>query len=445
VGVIDKRLAALSAVVFVAAPLALLGQQEAAAPDARTRQILDQFFAGQYDGIYAQFAPEMKKRISLEAYKTQAAQIKGLGKVESIGTPTARSAGELTMVTIPVVFPVVALDFVVNWNKDAQIAGTFFRPTAPMWTRPAYSKPNEFEEREVSIGADEWKLPGTLTLPTGDGPFPAVVLVHGSGPMDRDETVGGAKVFKDLAEGLSSDGIAVLRYEKRTRVYRSKMATEKNLTMTMETVDDAVAAVEFLEKQAFIDPKRIYVLGHSQGGYMMPRIVKRAPRLAGAIIMAGNARPLQDLMIQQTQYIQSLKGEPTPAEQKALEAQKQELAKIAALEPGKENPQTIMRLPSSYFLDLKGYNPAEEAKKLTLPLLIIQGERDYQVTMADFNLWKAALDGRKNATLKSYPKLNHLFVAGEGRATPAEYQKAGHVAADVIDDLAKWIESSKRG
>ena len=104
--------------------------------------------------------------------------------------------------------------------------------------------------------------------------------------------------------------------------------------------------------------------------------------------------------------------------------------------------QLLKSLPAAYMADLNAYDPAAAARKLTLPMLILQGERDYQVSMKDFAGWKKALDGRQNVRLKSYPALNHLFIAGEGKSTPAEYQKPGHVAAEVIDDIAKWLSSS---
>ena len=96
-------------------------------------------------------------------------------------------------------------------------------------------------------------------------------------------------------------------------------------------------------------------------------------------------------------------------------------------------------LPVSYWRDLKAHDPAAGAAKLKMPILVLQGERDYQVTMADFAGWKKAL--KKNATLKSYPALNHLFMEGKGKSRPAEYMKAGHVAKEVIDDVAKWVKA----
>jgi len=399
-------------------------------PAALTRQVLDQFFTQHYEEIYARFSPEMKRAITLETYKAQAAQIRSLGALKSAEEPRIETRGDETLVTIPLHWPAATLNFAVEWNQAGEIAGTWFAPPpAPAWQRPPYSAPDSFTEREVTVGADEWKLPATLTVPNGKGPFPALVLVHGSGPNDRDESVGAAKVFRDLAEGLASRGIAVLRYEKRTKVYPNQCAADPSFTMTKETVEDALRAAALLRGEKDIDPRRVFVLGHSQGGYMIPRIAARDPGLAGAIVLAGNVRPLEELIVEQTEYLASLQG-PLTAEDR------QRLAAI------KQNPLALLHLPAHYVLDLKGYNPAAEAKKLGLPLMILQGGRDYQVSLLDFALWKAALEGRKNVALRVYPNLSHLFQAGEGESTPAEYQQPGHVADVLIDDIARWIAAN---
>src|SRR5581483_3342168 len=262
----------------------------------------------------------------------------------------------------------------------------------------------------------------------GKRPFPAVVLVHGSGPHDRDETLGGAKVFRDLAEGLATRGIAVLRYDKRNYVHRQECISDKNFTMTRETVDDAVRAAALLRALPEVDAKRIFVLGHSQGGYMMPRIMQADPKLAGVVLMAANVRPVEQLIVEQTEYLFRLNGGGLNSTQQAQ------------LDALKKDPwQMIPGIPESYRTDLKGYDPVNLAKSSRIPMLILQGERDYQVTMKDFDLWRTGLSRRANVTVHSFPKLNHLFIAGEGKSTPREYERPAHVSAEVIDTITDWI------
>jgi len=399
--------------------------------EERTQQALDQVLKRKYDVFYALFSPEMKKTISLQQYASQADQIQAsLGKPKSQDPPVSRQIQNSVLVTIPLHWSSASLNFMVSWNKAGQVQGTWFRPPdtpKTAYETPGYSKPKTFSTRDVTIGEDEWKLPGVLTIPKGGGPFPAVVLVHGSGPHDRDETLGPTKVFRDLAEGLATRGIAVLRYDKRTFVYKEKLAAVRDFTMTEETVDDAVRAAALLRGQKDIDAHRLFVLGHSQGGYMIPRIMKADPQLAGVIVLAGNVRPLEELIVEQTEYIFQLKGSLSPAEKAQLDALK------------RDPWLAIPGIPESYRTDLKGYDPAALARSSDVPMLILQGERDYQVNMKDFNLWKDGLAGRANVTLHSYPKLNHLFIAGVGKSTPQEYGEPGHLDAEALSDIGAWV------
>ena len=292
----------------------------------------------------------------------------------------------------------------------------------------------------MTIGVSEWALPATLTTPAGPGPFPVVVLVHGSGPNDRDETVGANKPFKDLAWGLASRGVAVLRYEKRTKQHGAKLATIRAFTVKDEVLDDVVAAVALLRKTEGIDAKRIFVLGHSLGGMLIPRIGRLDPNIAGLIALAGATRPLEDVIPAQLAYIFSLDGSISTEEQKQIDDAKEQAAKVKALKTEDANSTvSILGGPASYWLDLRGYDPPETGKGLKQPLLILQGERDYQVTMEDFKRWSTSLATKNNVTLKSYPALNHLFIAGTGQSTPSEYELAGHVDERVVDDIAAWI------
>jgi dienelactone hydrolase len=362
---------------------------------------------------------------------------------QQTGTRASREQG-YDIVYVTCQFEQMTLDAKVVFDASGLIAGLFFAPAqTTSYELPAYVKADSFQEQEVTVGRGEWALPGTLTLPAGEGPFPAVVLVHGSGPNDRDETIGPNKPFRDLAGGLASQGIAVLRYEKRTRQYSAKMAAAQDtLTVKEEVVDDALAAVDLLRQTPGIDPQRIFVLGHSLGGMLLPRIGAADGKIAGLIALAGATRPLEDIIIEQQTYLANLDGDISAEDQSALDQLAEQVARVKDPQLDASVPATDLPLsiPAAYWLDLRAYTPAETAKALTQPLLILQGGRDYQVTSADFDIWKTALSPRANVQFKFFADLNHLFITGQGPSTPAEYQASGHVAEQVINDIAAWIK-----
>src|SRR5450755_220878 len=410
----------------------LLAAQPAQDPAVLAKKALDLVLAGQYAEFLQMSTADVQKGMPAAELAKVGAMIKTYGAVEKIADPVVTKSGPNSIVVFPAKFANQNINFRITVNSAGLVAGFYQLPGGVDWQRPEYSRPATFKEREVSVGDGEWKLPGTLTVPVGAGPFPAVVLVHGSGPNDRDETVGGAKVFKDLAEGLASRGIVVLRYEKRTLQYRSRIAAIKNFTVEEETVEDAVNAITLLRTQPEVNAGRVFVLGHSLGGYVAPRIAEQDGKLAGMVLMAANVRPLEDLLVEQVDYL-GIKGDP-------LERAKALQAKVKKLEAGDEDSPALGGVPVSYWVDLKDYDPAAAAKKLGIPMLILQGERDYQVTMTDFGLWKTAVGNAKGVVMKSYPALNHLFVAGEGKSLPAEYSKPGHVATAVIEEIAKFVK-----
>lgn len=327
----------------------------------------------------------------------------------------------------------------VVFDSDGRIAGINFAPDPESTTAP--NKPAEgITETEITFGKSGWELSGTLTMPAGDGPFPAVILVHGSGPNDRDETLGPNKPFRDIALGLAQKGIATLRYDKRTLVHQQKFAGLSAFTVYEETVEDAALAYEFLKEESRIDRGGIFILGHSLGGMLIPRIARLTPQAAGYIIMSAPVTPLEDLMIKQLEYVSNLDGTLTDEESRLLETYKSMRDNVKALTPDSDIPsEQLFGIPASYWLDLKGYRPEIEAGSIGKPLLILQGERDYQVTMDEFESWKKALSGNSNATFRSYDGLNHLMIFGSGDPGPQEYNVAGNVDDRVIDDIASWV------
>jgi hypothetical protein len=347
-------------------------------------------------------------------------------------------------------FEKTTLDARVVFDKAWKIAGFQFVPSLPpaKYEPPPYADQAKFEEKEVTVRSGDWSLPGTLTVPKGKGPFPAVVPVHGSGPNDRDETLGPNKPFKDIAWGLASRGIAVLRYEKRTRVYGPKLVVDPvvtaSFTVKEETIDDALEAVRLLRKTPQIDAERIFVLGHSLGGMLIPRIALAGKdlQIAGFVVMAGLTRPLEETYLKQMMYLLNLDGQLSEEDKKQVEEIKSTIARIQSLKKTDvHSGEKLINAPPSYWLDLRGYYPPDLALEVEKPILILQGARDYQVTAEDLENWKKVLAGRADVEFRLYPKLNHLFFEGQGVPTPNEYTLIhGDVAEYVITDIAAFIQ-----
>ncbi|MBN1223489.1 MAG: alpha/beta fold hydrolase [Candidatus Aminicenantes bacterium] len=397
-----------------------------------------------YKDAVSLFDPTMLKLMPEPVLKsTWEGLLKSIGVLEAQSGTRTEKIGKYNAVYVLCRFTKEKIDIKIVFDEGQKIAGLFFLPSQE-YKPPTYADRNSFSETDVTIGEGEWSLPGTLTRPLGKGPFPALVCVHGSGPNDRDESIGPNKPFQDIAWGLATQGIAVLRYDKRTKVYQQKMAAmTTNLTVKEETLDDALDAVEFLRKADGIDVKRIFVLGHSLGGMLMPRLGIMDPDIAGLIVMAGPTRHLEDLFLEQMKFAYWLDGRLSDEERADLGKIEEAVLTIKKLDASQAEltGERILGAKPGYWLDLQGYNPAEAAKELKQPLFIIQGGRDYQVKKKDFEGWKTSLSSRSDVAFKFYPLANHLFIMGRGISTPAEYLNSGNVADEVILDIAGWIKN----
>lgn len=341
-----------------------------------------------------------------------------------------------TVATIACTFENQMLDVLISFNNSGEISGLYFTENKNSNNRLRLEN-----DADVSFDSGEYNIAGSLNLPEGEGPFPLVILVHGSGASDRNEQIGPNQPFMDIAAQLSKAGIASLRYDKRTYTYAKEMAALTEPTVQDETIDDVVAALSFAASLPEIDSERIYIAGHSLSGYLMPRIAEQTPLAAGYIMLAPSARPLEDLILEQTQYILSIDKTTTQeAKDKLLLQTETAVNAIKTLTADSDlTAEQLLNVPASYWLDLQKYDPLSMVTAIEKPLLIMQGGRDYQVTVTDYQLWQEALADKENVTFCYYDNLNHLFMSGTGKSTPNEYQTKGTVHEQAVQDMINFV------
>ena len=312
----------------------------------------------------------------------------------------------------------------VVFGRGHEVVGLWFSappaqravPEAPATTR---------QPKEIEITVGPLALRGSLVLPRSVTPVPGVVLVAGSGPSDRDETVLGAKPFRDLALGLAARGIGSLRFDKRPFVH-PELFKGNGGTVEAETIEDAIAAVALLRARPEVDARRLVVLGHSLGALLAPEIASRAGGVAALVLLGAPARPIPELILEQLRNAGA-----KPGELNALDA------KVRAL-PNLPPSELVMGTPASYWQDLAKRDEFGVARTLGRPVLLLRGAEDHNVAAVDQERWVQELAGHVPVENATIPRLNHLFTPA---GSPSQTEQ--HVPDELIERVAAFIRSLK--
>lgn len=307
---------------------------------------------------------------------------------------------------------------------------------------------NAFRSVKTVVGeGTEYPLNGLITLPDKpEGKVPGVVFVHGSGSSNMDEKIFKNTPFKDLAEGLAKRGIASIRYDKRSFVHGKKMI-KQGITVKEETIDDAILAAKLLACNPAVDPDNIFIVGHSMGAMLAPRIDAECGLFKGLILMAGTPYRLEDIMIRQFKQAGNSKSAITRFAGKLED--KIYSKKFAGLYdmPDEEakNKKFAGGTTLWYFKEQGKKGAADYLLESEKPALIMQGGMDFQVLAdVDFAGFKELLKDRKNVEYRYYADLNHLFIKGIyfdiGKAAK-EYKVEQRIGDNVFDDIAAFINS----
>jgi len=403
---------------------------------------LDLARRGDFAAVLAMFAAGPQRRLTAEAIDAAwQTHVNRHGALWSIEPSAVRSDSGMMVVTVVLRTPSAALEAVVSMDRRGRLLNLQVTPMAAPWAPPPYAAMDSFSEYEVVLGDRPLAVGGTVSVPQASAPVPGVVLLSGGGPFNRDMTMGENRIGADLAWGLASRGIAVLRFDKPSHTHRQVVAKNPDFTPTDEYVPYAAAAVDQLRADPAIDASRIVIVGHSMGGSYAPRVAVARPEVAALVLLAAEAEPMNRAAVRVMTHLAALDS--------ASPAMKEAAAAMAGLAANVDSPQLSRRtdpatLPfgysGAYWLDVRDYDPVGTARQLGKPMLILQGGRDYQVTVDDdLALWRAGLDGRGDVSIRVYDADDHLFFPGTGPSTPAGYEPRQHVDASVIADIADWI------
>jgi len=394
-----------------------------------------------FDSCFAMFDTVMANKFNAGMLENMWGQIpKYMGEYKGYSTVESSKKDSMDIVAVRCEFAKTKMDLQFSFNDAQKIMGMYFVPpkSKTAYAAPEYAKQNKYYETKIAVKTGTMSLPGALCVPNNVKNPPIVILLAGSGPNDKDETIGPNKALKDLALGLASNGIATYRYDKRTLVYGKNM---KDVDLNSEVIEDAINAAAILKKNPDFKNSKVYIIGHSLGAMCAPLIASKSKQINGIVLLAGNARPLEDVVLEQLNYIYGLDSLDASEKKDILDyTTKMKTVKDPKLLKLAKAEDLPLNLESHYWQSIVKYNQIQVAKKIKQPILVLQGERDYQVTMTDFNLWKDNLSTNPKNQFISYSNLNHLFMNGAGKSTPSEYEKQGNVEEKVILDIAAWVK-----
>lgn len=408
----------------------------------------DQFFEtmnqGKFDEAHNFMDESVKSQISIDELKLFWLRLENsLGTYQSVDGARSSIQGDYYQVMLTCGFTKGSQPFTFVFNKNELLVGFFIapKPTESEYALASYADTSLYKEEEVKIKFAEGEMAGIFTSPKKASNFPIVIMVHGSGPADMDQTVGSNKPFKDIAAGLAAQGIASIRYVKRSMVYPNTF--NKAFTVKEEVLDDALTAITLAASLPGVNKSQIYLFGHSLGGMLAPRIANLATSLSGIILAAAPARKFADLITEQNEYLYKASGDTTAAGRQQFQESAMDIDKTRILKLGSLTADSvILGAPASYWIDLNNYDQINTAKKLKNRILVVQGEKDFQVSVRDFEIWKSGLAANKNATFKLYPDLNHLFSPQKEKGNGTQYRLPANVDINLINDISMWIKGT---
>ncbi len=412
-----------------------------------TTQVND-MVSGNFESTADTFDSTLSKVLDKNGLKTAwDSTVEPLGKHIINYSVDSSIKGDNLAVTIVEQYEKGGLKVTTSYNNKKEITGIHLNYAT---IEKDLVSTEKFEEHSIKIG-EKYPLDGILTLPTSVKNPPVVLLVHGSGPNDKNSTIYQNTPFEDIAVSLADKGIATLRYDKRYYAYPEE-ATKlgSDLTLYDEVLEDVNFALDFLSTDQRVDTSNIFVLGHSLSGGLTPYIASQHDDVKGIISMAGSLKPLYEISYEQSKATEQTakNGGYDDATTKIIEEQMKQVEKdILILREDLStipNNQILLGIYAGYQKSAKQYSGENYIAEIDIPILVLQGSADFQVKAdTHFTLWQDSLSSRDNVTLKLYQGLNHLMMVTNGKDDVSEYQTKGSVSEDVISDIATFVKQQK--
>lgn len=420
---------------------------------ALAMEVLNMIFEGDYENAEAHYAAKMKEAIAQSGgmQAVMEAVLASTGPVLEIGTATKTPSQGMQVVVVPLVFAEGTLHAYITLDDDRMVAGLQFMQPAVVADAVI---PEGAAEEEVTVDAGTgYPLGGTLCAPASDTALPAVLLVSGSGRNARDEIAGANRMFAQVAHGLAERGIITLRFDKRTHTYPEQWDAP-GFTVVQEYVEDVLAALDVLKADPRVDPERVYIAGHSQGGMLAPRFVASGAEAAGLILMAGSPRNLSDILYDQEMNALAENDQLTEAQRATYAALYEDWRAEALAVYAMTDAEALAHdalydgaFPAYYLYEMQKHDALALLTAQKTPVLVLQGRNDMQVYAdVDYALYEEALSGERYAELKLYEGLNHMFMpstAADITEAMLEYNEPAEIPAEVLDDIAAFVTASR--
>jgi alpha/beta superfamily hydrolase len=305
-----------------------------------------------------------------------------------------------------------------------------------------------YTSEDTTFKSGVLKLAGTVTVPQDKGKrFPACIIISGSGPLDRNGKItdlGFSVQYKAIANKLSNSGIVVLRYDKRGV---GKSEGDFKTASLSDLVSDAKAGIQYLRSRKDVDTNRICLIGHSEGAIIAPMIAAEDKGIKAIVLMAGTAKPLDQVMMEQQGFLLSQENIPDEMKKKAFEEQQEFFDWVRGKKEFKEEEMPLqykeLKGKRKWFLEHFNHDPLQTISQVKCKVLILQGKKDKQVFDLHALMLSNALDrvGHQDHMVMIFPDLDHLFCKTEGEGDYAEYAKTERpIDPEFLNFLADWLE-----